>query len=358
MIHMKKQILITYVSMLVILFTTFCLLFPVAFASELSAQAQVDSFIENALPLDLSKYDVPLKHHSQYASIDMFRYTLESDKSRLIIYCDVEQGIVTYCHVYSEKGQVNSDKKHDNLIDAVTSFLEKYQSYTKIDSTNLIEMLDEIDVTKNSTITKGDIKFTISNINDINATKKTVFKWFYMVNGAEYNSLKIGFQTKTMVFDALVDTRSLYSIGDPTVNVSSEQAIDIAVKYSESYSYSMPDGSKVAGFNITKDKTTTELLTTGLNTTELRPYWMVRMYLNQTYPGSVIGLTTFIWANNGEVFDCSNIAVGGAEDTSTTEPETALPTSPRDNTLPLIITAVAAVIAISAIVIVTKKRRK
>ena len=331
--------------------------FPVAFASELTAQAQTEFFIENVLPVDLSQYNVTLKRHSQYGAKDMIRYTLESDESSLRLVFETENNVLRYCNVYTEKGQVISDKQHDNLIDAAKSFLEKYQAYTKIDSTNLIKMVEKIDPTKDSTITEGNVELTVSNYDKV-GTELTLFKWAYIVNGAEYNSLQVGFQTKTMVFDVLLDTRALYSVGDTTVNVSSEQAIDIAVKHSEEYSYAMPDGSQVSGFNITKDKTTTELLTTAINTTELRPYWMVRMYLNQTYPGSVIGLTVFIWANNGEVFDCSNIAVGGAYESPSPETETPLPTSPTDNTLPLIITVVATIIGTSAIVVVLKKRHK
>ncbi len=339
-----------------LIFLCFCSI-PVTFASELTAQAQTETFVQNALPVDVSQYNMTLKNHLQDGIKDTFGYTLESDESRLLIVFDIERNVLRYCQVYAEKGQVISDKQHDNLIDAAKSFLEKYQAYTKIDSTNLIKVLDKIDPTKDSTITEGNVELTVSSYDKV-GTELTLFKWAYIVNGAEYNSLQVGFQTKTLVFDVLLDTRALYSVGDTTVNVSSDQAIDIAVKHSESYSYAMPDGSQISGFNITKDKTTTELLTTTLNTTELRPYWMVRMYLNQTYPGSVIGLTVFIWANNGEVFDCSNIAVGGAEDGSTTEPETQLPTSSTDNTLPLIITAATTIIAASAILLVIKKRHK
>jgi hypothetical protein len=307
--------------------------------------------------VDISQYNVTLKNHLQYGIKDTFGYTLESDESRLLIVFDIERNVLRSCQVYAEKGQVISDKQHDNLIDAAKSFLEKYQAYTKIDSTNLIKMLDKIDPTKDSTITEGNVELIVSNYDKV-GTELTLFKWAYIVNGAEYNSLQVGFQTKTMAFDVLLDTRALYSVGDTTVNVSSEEAIDLAVKYSERYSYAMPDGSQISGFNITKEKTTTELLTTALNTTELRPYWMVRMYLNQTYPGSVIGLTVFIWANNGEVFDCSNIAVGGAYESPSPETETPLPTSPTDNTLPLVITVVATIIGTSAIVVVLKKRHK
>lgn len=358
MICMKKQLTTSCLSIVIILFAiAFLSVFPVTFASELTAQAQTESFIENVLPVDLSQYTVTLKRHSQYGAKDMIRYTLESDESSLRLVFETENNVLRYCNVYTEKGQVISDKQHDNLIDAAKSFLEKYQVYAKIDSSHLIKMLDNIDPTKDSTITEGNVELTVSNYDKV-GTELTLFKWAYIVNGAEYNSLQIGFQTKTMVFDVLLDTRALYSVGDTTVNVSSEEAIDIAVNYSEGYSYALPDGSQISGFNITKEKTTTELLTTTLNNTELRPYWMVRMYLNQTYPGSVIGLTTFIWANNGEVFDCSNIAVGGAYDSSTTETSTPLPTSSTTDAVPIIITATAAIIAISALIVVIKKRRK
>ncbi|MDG6223789.1 MAG: hypothetical protein QCH99_11070 [Candidatus Bathyarchaeota archaeon] len=354
---MKKQVTSNYMSVLVILFITVLLVFPVTLASEVTAQAQTKVFIDNVLPVDFSQYNVTLKNHSQYGTSDMIRYTLESDESNLRLFFEFENNVLRYCNINTEKGQVISDKQHDNMIDAVKSFLEKYQTYTKIDSTNLIDMLDKIDLTQNSTITNGNTELTVCTYNNL-GTELTLFKWAYIVNGAEYNSLQVGFQTKTMVFDVLLDTRALYSVGDTTVNVSSEQAIDLAVKHSAEYSYAMPDGSQVSGFNITKEKTTTELLTTALNTTELRPYWMVRMYLNQTYPGSVIGLTVFIWANNGEVFDCSNIAVGGAYDSSITQTSTPSPASSTNDAIPIIITATATIIAITALIVVIKKRRK
>ena len=41
--------------------------------------------------------------------------------------------------------------------------METYQSYTKIDSNKLITMLDNIDITKKSTLTTENTKLTITH---------------------------------------------------------------------------------------------------------------------------------------------------------------------------------------------------
>jgi hypothetical protein len=253
--------------------------------------------------------------------------------------------------LYAARGQVISDKQYVNLIDAVKSFLEKYQTYTKIDSANMINMLDEIDITNNSTLTKGNTKLTLSTFDNF-GTEISLFTWAYTVNGADYTSLKVGFQ-KNGIFDSFYDNRALYSIGDTTVNISRERAIEIAMKHSKTYSYAMPDGSQVSGFNITEDRTTTKLLTTARNSTVLRPYWEVKLYLNQTYPGSVQGLTIYVWANSGEVFLCGNLAYGGVEysDIETSAESSGINTA-------AIVAVVAAMVVIAASALFIKKRSK
>jgi hypothetical protein len=350
---MKRQMTKICVPLVIMMVAAFLGAFPSTYAAQPTAQDQVTAFIENVLPVDTSKYVITLKDQANAGTTDMFIYTLDSDESKLAVVCDVEKNIVSYCHVYAEKGQVISDKQHANLIDAVKSFLEGYQTYTKIDSANLIDMLAKIDSTKNSTVTLGNTKLTLTNFNSL-GTEISLFKWAYTVNGAEYTSLQVGFQ-KNGIFDSLLDNRALFSIGDTTVNISREQAIGIAIKYSETYSYALPDGSHVTGFNINEDRTKTEILTTGRNTTVLRPYWFVKLYLDQTYLGNVKGLAVFIWANSGEVFDCGNIASGGAEykeiDT------TSLSSSSTDNTAAIVAVA-AIVVAITACTLFIKKKRE
>lgn len=362
-----KKVLTKICVPLIIIITAMCLGITATHAEQTAVQDQARTFIENVLPVDFSKYTVTLKNHAPIDGItDWLLYTLDSDESTLSVNCYVQNHVVSYCRVDADKGQVISDKQYTSMADAAKSILEKYQSFTKIDSANIIDMLDNVDATKDSSIMTGNINFTKYTINAY-GIEVTTFNWAYTVNGAEYT--KVGIEFQNGIFSCLYDTRDVYSIGDTTVNISREQAIAIAIKYSKTYSYAMPDGSQVSGFNITEDRTITKLLTTARNSTVLRPYWNVELYLNQTYPGSVNGLTIFIWANSGEVISCSNIAYGGAEyggnsgfDLSGTSPSPS--SSSQNNTAPVDISTIAIVtVAIVAIVITAsalfiKKRHK
>jgi len=376
---MKKLLTKIYVTLSIVLFVTSLGAFPVTYAANPDAETQAMAFIENVLPVDLSKYNVTLDHHSvdegpPIAGItgqpinrvrDNLRYILDSEESTLHVSFSVQNNVVMYCHVTEKNGSVISDKKYISLLDAVTTLLEKYQNYTKRDSTNLIAMLDAVDVTQNVTTTVGNTKLTISQIN-VYGIEQTSFDWAYTENGADYTSLQITYRNGNLY--ALGDDRGVYTIGDTSINVSKEQAIDIAMNYIPNYSYKMPNDVTVSGFNITEDRTTAALFASPIDSTELRPYWSVQLYLNHTYPGSVKGLTLYIWAKSGEVFYCGTRATGGAEydDSSDGEPmtspevdsslSTSNPLSP-DMLFVIGITVVAIGLATASVVIL-KKRKK
>jgi hypothetical protein len=208
-----------------------------------------------------------------------------------------------------KKGQVISDREYSDLRDAAKNFLKKYQTYTKIDSAIMMDMLDNVDLTKNSTGKTGNTKLT-TRYND--KTGITSFNWYHSVNGADYTSLQVGFK-KNGILDSLYDNRAVYSIGDTSVNIPSEQAINIAMEYLQTHTYAMPNNVKINDFNITENLTTAKLEAYPINSTELRPYWNVKLYLNKTYPGNVQGFSSYIWGNSGELFSCTNIAHGGVE---------------------------------------------
>jgi hypothetical protein len=94
----------------------------------------------------------------------------------------------------------------------------------------------------------------------------------------------------------------------------------------------------------------------------LRPYWYVKLYLNQTYPGSVKGLTIFVWANSGEVFLSGKIAYGGDKYDEMNNTPPSYPsensTASVDISTAAIVAAVATVAVIAASVLFIKKRSK
>jgi hypothetical protein len=337
-------------------------IFPIACADSADqsiVQEKSLAFIENALPIDFSKYNVTFAGQS---SVDLpggvvmytVQYNLFSATSTVTVICNIENNNVLSCHLYEVQGSLVSDKQYANQLDAVKSFLEKYQSYTKMDSTNLSAMLDEVDITKNSTSTAGNIELTITN--EYWAGKDlTLFDWAYLINGVEYTSLQVGFQ-KNGVIDAIYDSRAVFTIGDTSVNISPEQAIEIALKNLSAYSYAMPGDVIISDFNVTVDRITTSIEASPVNSTVLRPYWTVNLPLNQTYPGSVHGIAVFIWADTGEIFKHSNIAFGGSDYPDNSETQAS--PSPASTSVPEFPTIVPILLIATCIFLIIWAARK
>jgi len=369
-----------FTTLLVALIVTSLEAFPAVYAQQTTAQDKAMDFIENVLSVDLSKYTISLKHDSTLDGVPLAKdnrtintllYTLSSKDSKIDINFIIEKGIIVQCNILPKYEQIITDKQYTNLLDAVKDFLERYQTHTKIDSTNLLAMLDDVDITKDSTTTVNNTKLTISSNSFWHGIDQTVFKWIHTINGADYTSLQVSFH-KNGAIASIIDTRALYTIGDTSINISKEQAIDIALKNLSSYSYEMPDGSIVKDFNVTEDKILAKLATSPVNY-ELRPYWDIRMPLNQTYPGGVQGITAFIWANTGEIISYNNIAFGGVgvdgsdnSDISDSELPAVAPSQSSletnnvtiDHSVVAVIAVVITVIAVATIALIIKKRSK
>ena len=267
-------------------------------------------FIKNVLLLDTFRYNITLKQcrteeYNGYI-IETGQYTLEAEDSILDLIYTIENNVLWSCSLYNKNGSVIKDHAYASINDAAIGFLTKYQNYTNIDSTKMIDMLSSVDPTKNATITSGSLKLTITHKDLVHTWfgDSVNFRWVNTYNGCDYLLVDLGFRDG--ILSNLVDHRQLYSIGDTTVNISMKQAIEIAMKRIQDYSYKMADDIWVSDFNVTGTKA--ELIPSSKERYILYPCWTVSLYLDKIYPGSVRGLLVHIWADSGEAFHCSNIA--------------------------------------------------
>jgi len=272
-----------------------------------TAQDKALAFIENAFPIDSSQYKVTFKPpFPGFTPIDdrflVETYALESNGSSMTFICSYYEGVIYQCQFGVDNGSVITDQAYANTTDAAKSFLEKYQAYSKLDSTEMIAMLTDVDPTENRIITSENLKLTVTH-KDLTGTwfgDSISFRWVRVINGCEYLVVTLSFRDG--VFAGFIDHRARYSIGDTTVNISKDQAIKIAMEAIKTYSYRMSDDWVVTGFNVTEDKTVANLVPTVKEGNALFPYWSVTLYLTQTYPGSVRELLVGIWAGSGEVY--------------------------------------------------------
>jgi hypothetical protein len=360
---MRKRLTKIVVSLLVLVLVASFGVFPTVVASQTNQEKATD-FMKNMSQIDLSKYAIKLTIDSEMdgaplsnnnRQINYLVYELTSEYSTLLVDFNFENDIMTSCSMCALEGkQILTTKQYDNLLDAAKDFLKRYQEYTKIDSNNLYQMLNNVDSTKDATITTENTKLTIRN-SDFGGVDQVQFRWVQVINGADYGALDVTFDKRDGAMTYLIDFRALYVFGDTSVNVSEEQAITLALEGLRSYSYDMPDGSVVKDFKVSRDGIVATLVTAPIDY-ELRPYWDIRMYLDEVYPGSVFGVTVFLWANTGEVASISNMASGGINyPNNTNTSDTTLP----DNTLMFTLVAVAVVSVVAlAVGLAVKKKHK
>jgi len=365
--HLMKKFAVLFALLLVASLAVFP---ATTIASQTTNQEKAMDFMEKILPsnIDLSKYTITLKIDStlldvprpEWYNVEDVSYSLTSENSELSLVVYIERGVITGCNMYLLKGQAITNKPYADLYDAATSFLEVYQSYTTIDSNNLIQMLDNVDLTKNSTIIQENTRLTI-NLHALGSEHYINFKWETIINGAAYTKLDVTFDDNGLL-RSVIDTRKLYTIGDTSVNISMEQAIDIAIEGLKSYSYEMPDGSIVANFKVQRDNVFATLETAHFDY-ELRPYWDVRLYLDEVYPGNVFGISAFIWANTGEIIEYGNMATGGTyypDNTidNTNPTDNAIVSTPNSNMLIIGVTVGVIIAIIATSILVAKKKQK
>lgn len=342
-----------------------------AYSATQTTQEKASAFISNVLPLDMTKYTITLTQYGLTPpsvegepTIEIVDYTLESNGSKLIASCSFSDKVFTGCLLIMQNGVILSDRPTNNLIDSARGFLEKYQTYTGEDLTEMINALSDADATKNMTTTSGNIKLKILSQTIGPEMVDTIFRWTYTVNGAGYTSIGVTFRNGD--FYALRDDRGLYKIGNTDVKITKEQAIDLALKYVENYSYTGITGSddkptyvEISGFNITKENITAELNTYVREASTLYPYWSVQLPLKENYPGNVWALLVSVWADSGETFLCQPLAVGGSLDDVPTSPlASEPPPSSLDIGAVTIAAVVVTIIALATITLIIKRRSK
>jgi hypothetical protein len=125
---------------------------------------------------------------------------LTSENSKLHISFVFEKGIMTSCGLYELEGQAITNKQYANPRDAAKVFLETYQAYTNIDSSNLIAILNNVDISKDSTSIIENTKLTVKNTY-IWEKYQTSFIWSHVINGADYTSTHLIFDNDVTYFN-------------------------------------------------------------------------------------------------------------------------------------------------------------
>jgi len=258
-------------------------------------------------------------------------------------------------------------------------FLDKYQTYSDASYySTLRSMLDSVEADKNITKTSENIKLEVTI-----TESHTDFRWKYTFNGVEATSKCVVLNFRQGFLKYFIDSWSFWTIGSTDLNISEEEAIEIAMNAAENHSWNLSTGGDnppvtVTEFNIVGvSKTTlsfgnypTKNESRGGNPLILYPGWRVKLYFDKLYPGSVYGLDIGIWADTGEVNDIRELLTGlgdfpSPEDLDDTEDFIEQPSDePTDSTDPdltpimWIALPLSIAIALGATVVYSKRKKK
>jgi len=198
-----------------------------------------------------------------------------------------------------------SQLQPNNILDAAKNLLERYQTYSGASHLETMRnMLETVDETGDFETTSGDVKLIIST--EANPPKIQFV----------YTSDNIDFQVKSVVliFDnygflqSLSDDWSLFRVGSTEVNISKEEAINIAVEYAKDYSWTV-NGEVINNFTLDTGSALAELWPHPREEPlALIPYWYVTIDLDRVYPDRIDRVAVGLWADTGEVSICQTLS--------------------------------------------------
>ena len=286
---------------------------------------KVLAVLKEVVGLDIAKYSTDLELYTQapflYFEVlpqEDIRYILESNESNLRVSSAFVTGKLRSIRIRVNDGSPLTTKPATNPLEMAKDFLNKYKTISSASYYGtFVSMLDNVEANKNVTKTAENVKLEVT----ITASY-TSFRWKYSFNGVEAPSKCVALKFENGFLKYFIDNWSLWSIGSTDLNISEEEAIEIAMNAAENHSWNVGMGGDnqvtVTEFNIVGVSETklsfgnypTKNESRGGDPLTLYPGWRVKLYFDKLYPGYVYGLDIAIWADTGEVNDTRTLISG------------------------------------------------
>jgi hypothetical protein len=139
--------------------------------------------------------------------------------------------------------------------------------------------------------------------------------WTYTTAGIDFQSKGVSLSIDNGALETLTDGWYLFNVGSTEINISEEEAMQIALDRLEDFSWtSIIDGQfvEVNDYVVLEQPRKIQLLPHSRDEPlELVPYYYITFYLNQVYPDNINSIGVGIWADTGVVRDCQTLTSEG-----------------------------------------------
>ena len=234
----------------------------------------VEEILHYSLTTSESKIDLVLRFRNDHFSL----YQLS-----------VIEGIPPFDPIYIQP-------QSSNILTAAKGLIERYKSISNDpyleDMITLLSSTTEIDGEQ----TLGNVKLKVTTYGD-----NSEVLLMYTANGYDYSAKSIRLTFQENVLQELTDDWFLYTVSDPEVPISRDEAIQTARNAAKNFEWNA-DGEQVTEFNVLSEPVSAVFFPHPRNEGSLTlvPYWFVTLYLDTEYPGGVNSIAVGIWADTGE----------------------------------------------------------
>lgn len=274
----------------------------------------VVNFLQDVIQLDMTKYNAELERHTVGYREDLggtieefLTYRLISSENELSIdFRFRNQTLSRYYLTVIEGTPIYSAPQSTNGIDFTEDFLQRYQNYADASYLEPMQnMLSSINQVENLEKTEGDLKLIISSEgNDVE------IRWAKTTNGIDFQAKGVILTFDDGILESLTDGWLLFNVGNTEVNVSEQEAIQIAIDHAREYSWTV-DGIEISDFVVLDDPASVNLWPHIRDEPlDLIPYWYIVVRLDKVYPGNVNSIGVGIWADTGKVSGYQTANIG------------------------------------------------
>ncbi len=325
------------------------------------------AFLTNVVGLDMTKYNATasVTTYSTDPNIPMIfdeevHYNLTSAGRRpLDAICLFRGNSLYWCKLYYAVDELPffAQPAASDALSAAKSLLDRIQNFSATTYLpTMRSMLDSVTELKSSTITVGNVAQEISVEGDT-----ATIRWKSSVNGVENTQKATRLTLQDGHFQFLCDNWNLYKIGNADVNISEQEAIQIAMEAARAYSWTAGNQT-ISNVTVLGTPASLTLSMQNRGNYTLYPLWDILLPLDKVYPGLVTGIHVLLWADTGEVSFITATGGGGvplsaASPTPSFEPSTsAVASEPAEYGILMIAMPIAVIVSIASYLFYKRRR--
>ncbi|MGA3059504.1 MAG: winged helix-turn-helix domain-containing protein [Candidatus Bathyarchaeia archaeon] len=265
------------------------------------------AIIKDVFQIEVTKYQVTLLSDNVGPEADMggiigevLTYSLVNNASNInviltfrngnfsLFQLNVIEGVTSFTPIYTQP-------QPTDFLTAVRDIMTRYESVNNADYLNQMSQLLSTATEIQQDQTLGNVKLETS-IDGDNAQ----FSLLYTENNVDFAAKSLQIVFENGILTTLSDDWPIYSIGNTEVNITQDQAIQIARGAANTFSWST-NGVQVSNFTVLQEPVSAVFFPTPRSDLTLFPYWYITLYLDKVYPGGVKSIGVGVWADTGNV---------------------------------------------------------